>query len=130
MLVIAIVAINLALVAYSIGVWGERLQHTLKRWHTVFFCIGLAFDTTGTSVMTAIASSAGSSGGLAGGLVTLMAVSGTIAILLMDVHAAWAIVVLVRGRERELASFHRFSIVVWAIWLIPYLAGAIGSMLG
>ncbi len=59
-----------------------------------------------------------------------MAITGTIAILLMAVHLVWAIVVLVRNRPHERQSFHKFSVVVWAIWLIPYLAGAIGANIG
>jgi uncharacterized repeat protein (TIGR03987 family) len=59
-----------------------------------------------------------------------MAVTGTLAILLMAVHLAWAVVVLVRNRPQEKAVFHRFSIVVWAIWLLPYIAGAVGAMAG
>ncbi|WP_181762905.1 hypothetical protein [Rhodococcus spelaei] len=36
--------------------------------------------------------------------------------------------VLVRDRPSEKAGFHRFSIVVWSIWLVPYFTGAIGAM--
>ena len=55
MLPIAIVTITLALVCYSIGIWAERIQGTLKWWHAAFFAAGLAFDTAGTLMMTAIA---------------------------------------------------------------------------
>ena len=40
----------------------------------------------------------------------------------MAVQAVWATVVLRRRDERWLTKFHRFSVVVWAIWLIPYLS--------
>ena len=60
----------------------------------------------------------------------IMAVSGVIALALMAVQLLWAVVVLVRGREAEKQRFHRFSVVVWAIWLIPYLTGAVGSSIG
>jgi hypothetical protein len=29
-------------------------------------------------------------------------------------------VVLLRRDERWILSFHRFSVVVWLIWLVPY----------
>ena len=45
----------------------------------------------------------------------------------MAVHLAWAIVVLVRNRETEKNNFHRFSVIVWVIWLVPYIVGALGS---
>ena len=59
-----------------------------------------------------------------------MAVTGIIAILLMAVHLVWAVIVLLRNRDEEKRVFHRFSITVWAIWLIPYVVGAAAAMLG
>ncbi len=130
MFVAALVIINLALVWYSIGVWAERVQRVLKPWHVVFFGLGLASDATGTYLMTRIAATNLANGVPSGGLVDLMGWTGTLAIVLMAVHFTWAVVVLVRNRPAELASFHRFSVVVWAIWLVPYFAGAASAMLG
>jgi uncharacterized repeat protein (TIGR03987 family) len=45
-----------------------------------------------------------------------------VAILLMLVHASWATAVIARHDERLILTFHRFSVVVWAIWLIPYFS--------
>ncbi len=128
MLIAAIVLITAALVFYTIGVWAERIRRDLRPWHAVFFGLGLISDITATLMMTQIAaSSTNTDTGFAAALGTVMAVTGTIAILLMAVHLVWAVVVLVRNRPRERHNFHRFSVVVWAIWLIPYLAGAIGA---
>jgi uncharacterized repeat protein (TIGR03987 family) len=51
-----------------------------------------------------------------------------VAILLMLVHAVWASVVLARRDEAAIRSFHKFSIVVWLIWLVPYLNGFFAGM--
>ncbi len=48
-LIAAICVISSALVFYTIGVWGERLQRKLKFWHIIFFLLGLLADTVGTS---------------------------------------------------------------------------------
>ncbi len=130
MLPAAIIIITLALVFYSIGVWSERVQRTLHWWHVAFFALGLAADATGTFLMTQIAAERRADGATVSWLNSFMAVSGVIAILLMAIHLVWAIVVLLRGRENEKHCFHRFSILVWAIWLVPYIAGAAGAMLG
>jgi uncharacterized repeat protein (TIGR03987 family) len=127
-LVPAVVIITLALVCYSIGIWGERLQGILKPWHAVFFGVGLTADATGTFLMTQIAAGRRVEGVEASGLSAVMAVSGTIAIALMAIHLVWAIVVLVRDREREKLTFHRFSVAVWVLWLIPYVIGAVSAM--
>ncbi|MFD6175640.1 MULTISPECIES: HsmA family protein [unclassified Isoptericola] len=110
---------------YTVGVWAERLQGTLKPWHAVAFGVGLVCDATGTALMSPIADT---SDGPASAFDTVMIWTGGLAIALMAVHLVWAVVVLVRDREAEKASFHRFSIVVWAIWLVPYVTGAIGAM--
>ena len=39
----------------------------------------------------------------------------------MAVNAFWATTVLLRKDERAMIKFHRFSLVVWVIWLIPVL---------
>lgn len=130
MLVPAIIIITLALVFYSIGVWAERIQRTLKWWHAAFFALGLAADTTGTLLMSQIASERRAAGVEASGFDQLMSWTGLAAIILMAIHLVWAVIVLVRNRPQEKAVFHRFSIVVWAIWLVPYVAGAAGAMIG
>lgn len=102
-----------ALVLYTIGVWSERFAGRLRGWHLVFFWAGLACDTVGTGMMF----------DYVGGMqFDVHGISGVVAIVLMAVHAVWATVVLRRRDERWLTKFHRFSVVVWAVWLIPYLS--------
>lgn len=102
-----------ALVFYSIGVWSERIQGRLRYWHLAFFILGLISDTWGTGMMF----------DFAGGLTfDLHGISGLLAIILMFIHAAWALVVLIRNDEKALTNFHKFSLIVWLIWLIPYFS--------
>lgn len=109
----AVIIINLALVFYSIGVWSERIAGRLKSWHLAFFWLGLVFDTWGTGLMVEFA----------GGLTfDVHGITGVAAIVLMLVHAVWATVVLVRKDEAMILRFHRFSVFVWVIWLVPYLS--------
>lgn len=110
---IPMIVINLALVFYSIGVWSERIQGKLKWWHLAFFGVGLFCDTWGTGLMFE----------MAGGMTfDIHGLTGLLAIVLMLIHALWALVVLLRKDEQALKSFHRFSVFVWLIWLIPYLS--------
>jgi uncharacterized repeat protein (TIGR03987 family) len=46
----------------------------------------------------------------------------------MFVHAIWATVVLMKKDEKMIANFHKFSIAVWFIWLIPYFSPMVFSM--
>ena len=116
-----LIIISLALVFYSIGVWSERIQGKLKPWHLLFFYLGLVCDTWGTGLMIKAV----------GGLTTdVHGVSGVIAIVLMMIHAFWATVVLIRKDEKMIRNFHKFSLVVWFVWLIPYLSPMILNMPG
>jgi uncharacterized repeat protein (TIGR03987 family) len=113
------IIISLALVFYTIGVWSERIQGRLKPWHLVFFYLGLVCDTWGTGLMIE----------MAGGLTTdIHGVTGVVAILLMMIHAIWASVVLIKKDEKAINNFHKFSLVVWLIWLIPYLSPMIYNL--
>ena len=57
-------------------------------------------------------------------------ISGLLAIILMLIHAIWATLVLVRKDEKMIVSFHKFSIFVWLVWLIPYFSPMVVGMLG
>ncbi len=116
----AVTSITLALVFYTVGVWAEKIKGRLLPWHVAIFWCGFAFDTLGTTLMSALA------GG--NGTVGLHSVTGVIAILLMLVHAVWATVVLRRKNEKSSMQFHKFSIVVWAIWLVPFISGMVVGM--
>ena len=120
MLIYAIIFISLALVFYSVGVWSEKVQGNLKKWHLITFWIGLIFDTLGTTLMSEIAND--------GFKLNFHGVTGVIAIALMLFHAIWATKVLLKNDPAQKKSFHKFSILVWFIWLIPYISGMVFGM--
>ena len=116
-LMIAVTFIISAFFLYTLGVWSEKIQKRLKPWHAIVFWCGLVCDTIGTTSM----------GEIAGGLFkfTFHGVTGMTAILLMLFHAVWATWVLLKNNEKMMANFHKLSIFVWIIWLIPMVSGMI-----
>jgi uncharacterized repeat protein (TIGR03987 family) len=80
----------------------------------VLFWLGLLTDMAGTELMRRLA------GGFHWNLHTA---TGAAALSLMFAHALWASAVLRRSSEARLRSFPRLSIVVWTIWLIPFVTG-------
>jgi uncharacterized repeat protein (TIGR03987 family) len=75
--------------------------------------MGLVCDTWGTGLMF----------DFVGGMqFNLHGISGLLTIVLMFIHAIWATIVLVRKNEKLIANFHKFSLLVWLIWLIPYFS--------
>ena len=115
----ASIIMGAALVFYSIGVWGEKLSGRLKWWHFVFFVLGLICDTWGTGMMFEF---------VGGMTFDIHGITGVIAIMLMFIHALWALIVLLKNDEKAILNFHKFSIVVWLIWLIPYFSPMIFGM--
>ncbi len=110
-----------ALIFYTIGVWSERFAGRLKPWHLAFFVLGLICDTVGTGMMFQFA----------GGMTfDVHGISGVIAIVLMFIHAAWAAWVLYKKDEQAIQNFHKFSVAVWVIWLIPYFSPMFFAMAG
>ena len=118
-LIFAIVTITLALIFYTLGVWSEKFAGRLRGRHLILFWVGLVFDTTGTTMM----------GKIAGGLdFNLHGITGVLAIILMLSHALWATLVFVRKDEQKLRDFHKFSLFVWLVWLVPFFTGMIAAM--
>jgi len=105
-----------ALVFYSVGVWSERLAARLRPWHLAMFWLGCACDSTGTEVMERMAGRFRPS---------FHGLTGAAALALMLAHAIWATVVLLRRSERAILTFHRISVVVWTVWLVPFVSGAL-----
>ena len=118
-LIVAVITTLLALLFYSIGVWGAKISKRLKPVHSILFWIGLIFDAIGSTCM----------GIIAGGIdFSLHGLTGILAFILMAVNAVWATIVLTRKDERKIANFPNFSIIVWVIWLIPFFTGMMMGM--
>ena len=120
-MIMSTVLITLALVFYSTGIWAERIARRLKPWHLIAFWTGFVFDVSGTWAMHK----------LADGKFDFLephTLTGQIALWLMLGHAIWASFVVRKGKESMLINFHKLSIFVWLVWLIPYFGGMFLAM--
>lgn len=115
----ALIYFTLALVFYSIGVWSERIKKVLKPWHLIFFWLGLVADTLGTMYVKAQVGVV---------IFNFHTITGILGLLLMFVHTVWATIIVWQNNAKQLHTFHRFSLLVWIIWLIPYFTGLISGM--
>jgi uncharacterized repeat protein (TIGR03987 family) len=121
LLLFSTITITLALIFYSLGVWAERVSRYLKKWHVITFWIGFTFDVTGTLAMHKLSEHPFD-------LTDFHTLTGQIALWLMLAHAIWATRVVRNNNETLRVKFHRYSLVVWLIWLIPYFGGMIAGM--
>ncbi|APT75845.1 membrane protein [Marinitoga sp. 1135] len=113
MLLGAIITIVLAFVFYTWGVFGEKIKGKLTGKFLSLFWIGFVFDTTGTTLMSMISTNPQ----------PFHKITGMAAIILMLIHALWGSLVYFKKDEKWIKNFHKFSLFVWLIWLIPFLSG-------
>ncbi len=123
LLISSFTLITLALLFYSLGVWAERIARYLKPWHVAAFWTGLVFDISGTLAMHALAEGKFD-------ILEPHTLTGQIALWLMLIHAVWATHVARKVTERARSTFHRYSLFVWIIWLVPYFGGMYLGMSG
>lgn len=121
LMILSTILITLALVFYSTGIWSERFAKYLKGWHVAAFWTGFLFDVSGTLAMTRLANHSFN-------LLELHTLTGQIALWLMLIHAIWATYVVKKGSDASRMRFHRYSLIVWLIWLVPYFGGMIMGM--
>jgi uncharacterized repeat protein (TIGR03987 family) len=115
--------ITLALLFYSLGVWSERITRYLRAWHVVSFWTGFFFDVSGTIAMHRLAEGKFD-------ILEPHTLTGQLALWLMLIHAIWATIAIRSGTEQTRRDFHRYSLLVWALWLIPYFGGMYLGMSG
>ena len=114
LLISSIIFITLALIFYSIGVWAERISRYLKPWHIICFWTGFIFDVSGTIATQSISD---------GKFNIFHTLTGQIALWMMLIHAIWATWVARGGDGNTLQNFHKYSVIVWLIWMVPYIGG-------
>ena len=61
------------------------------------------------------------------GLLVISILAITMALICYTV-GVWAFIVLIKNKQEAKERFHKFSLIVWAIWLIPYLIGMFMGM--
>jgi uncharacterized repeat protein (TIGR03987 family) len=113
--------ITMALCFYSIGVWAEKHAKLLKRWHVITFWAGFLFDVLGTYVMHLISTRPFN-------FTDIHTLTGQLALWLMLIHASWATLTIFKGTEKARQAFHKYSLMVWLFWLIPYFGGMFMGM--
>lgn len=113
-----LLSVTLAFVFYTWGIWGPRKRKEIKPLHVTFLWLGLVLDAGGTALMAMQ---------IGYYRMDIHGIIGTLAIALMAVSAIWATVVRTKRDPAAVALYIRFSVLVWAFWLLPYFYGFIAN---
>ena len=119
LLIIAIASMLIAVTAYTTAVFSEKKAGVILKKHLYIFGFGLLFDTIGTTAMSLISESF---------TFDIHGLTGLAALLLMLAHVIFATVVYLKGTEKQKNGFHKYSLIIWMIWLIPFITGMIINM--
>lgn len=112
-----LLSVTLAFVFYTWGIWGPRRGKAIKPSHLAFLWLGLVLDAGGTALMAMQ---------IGYYRMDFHGWVGTLAIALMAVSAIWA--TMVRGKdETAVTGYIKYSVWVWAFWLVPYLYGFVAN---
>ncbi|MFW2404009.1 MAG: HsmA family protein [Gammaproteobacteria bacterium] len=115
-ILVSVISITTALIVYTIAVWSNWRAKVLGTVQIVLLWIGLAADATATRMM-----------GLSAGKTTwdFHTISGNLGLGLMAILAVVGTWAKLTRRDDILASFHKYAVPVWIIWVISYATGVI-----
>lgn len=113
-IVIGVLALLVALVAYSIGVWGAFRARGVRTRDLVWLWVGFAFDVVATAMMAI------QIGGIGRDLHTVLAFVGMFGMLAAAVVGTWA---YRTGRDPLRMAVPRWAIVPWVVWVGVFVWG-------
>ena len=116
-LIAGTVIVNLALIAYGIGVFSEQRSHRVSLATLNWLRMGVIFDITATTCMII---------GSSRGWFTVHGVLGfsSLAAMMLETALAWRHRAT-RGDERVPRWLHRYSRFAYGWWIAAYITGAV-----
>jgi hypothetical protein len=115
--VIGLVSLLVALITYSVGVWGAFRKKGATPLHLVLLWVGVAFDVAATASMSY---SLGWT--LANDLHTYLALAVFSGMLIVAALGTWA---TAKGLEQLRATVARWAVAPWAAWVAVFVWGMI-----
>jgi uncharacterized repeat protein (TIGR03987 family) len=117
--ILSIIFMFLALLFYSISIWGVRVTRKPKFIFVILSWAGFVLDTSGTIAMALLAGE---------WHWNLHGVTGVLAILAMMINSIW-ITLEHRSKQPEVSSkYLKFSLIIWIVWLVSFLTGTALAM--
>ncbi len=111
-MIVAVVAIVLALILYTVSIWSERAIGDLRLWMVLTFLIGFLCDLIGTFIMSMKTTIS----------FNVHSLFGFLAVIIMAFHLLLAVMALKKIWKAEVL-FKKFSVYAWSIWVLAFITG-------
>jgi len=118
-IIYATILFTVALVLYSVAIWSDRHSPQLKRWQILVFFVGVVADIWGVWLSYLFVGQ---------WVFTPHAILGFTALGLMLLHFIWLLLAFKSQDQQKMASFRRFGVAVWSVWLVSYLSGFVSGI--
>jgi hypothetical protein len=114
-IIVGLVALLVALVLYTIAVWGAFRAKAVTRRHIVLLWVGVGFDVLATAMMAV------QIGGFGRDLHTVVAMLAWAGMVAASAFATWA----VGANERARLTVSRWMVAPWAFWVVVFVYGMV-----
>ena len=113
---------TLTLLGYTLGVQFEKRVDGKKPLHLVLLWASFCFNAIGFGLLTKMIS------GAEGFAPWLCRATGLVSLVILMLHSIWGTAILVLKEEKGTRIYHRDGKLLWKIWLVPYAAEIILSL--
>jgi hypothetical protein len=134
-------SVLVALVLYSISVWGAFRRKGASRRDLTFLWVGFVFDVLATLMMS-IQQTAAVQAKAAGSFIVTLALGSTTLVLMNDVKTYLALLAMfgmlastiaatrafTHDRESRARTVSRVIVAPWALWVVVFFMGAMANM--
>jgi uncharacterized repeat protein (TIGR03987 family) len=117
---VGIVAMVVAMVLYSVGVWGAFRAKKLSQKNVMFVLAGVVFDVIGTGAMFV---SAGNT--FVNDLHTWVAMVAFFGMLILGIVGTWAVQ---KNKDELLAKLSKWALAPWVLWAFVFVWGFFQNM--
>ena len=117
---VGVLAVVVAMVLYSIGVWGAFRSKKFSQRNVMFILVGVVFDVIATGGMFIAAGNRFQFDTLFNIVHTTIALLGFFGMLAVGITGTWAVQT---KKEELLASLSRWALAPWAVWAVSFVLG-------
>jgi hypothetical protein len=117
---VGVLAVIVAMVLYSIGVWGAFRSKRFSQRNVMFILVGVVFDVIATGGMFVAAGNRFQFDTTFNIIHTSIALLGFFGMLAVGLVGVWAVQT---KKDALLATLSRWALAPWALWAVSFVLG-------